>query len=70
MKEQNQQKRAALIRSVADHLVNNGIYPSRRKIESCLRGDFAIFTPELKEICKEARENALNKQALDGGLFV
>lgn len=69
MKEQNQEKRAALIRSVADHLVTNGIYPSRRKIESCLRGDFAIFTPELKKVCKEAREYALDKQSPDGGLF-
>lgn len=70
MKEQNQQKRTALIRTVAAQLVTNGIYPSRRKIESCLRGDFAIFTPELKDVCKEARENALNKPALEGGLFV
>lgn len=61
-KEEINQQRSALIQLVADQLTSMGIYPSRRKIQSCLRGEFAIFSPELKDACKQAREKILVKR--------
>jgi hypothetical protein len=61
MKEQQHKRRMALIRTIVEQLVSHGIYPSRRKVQACLRGSFAIFSPEMKEACQHACEKALDQ---------